>query len=493
MATQNRRTPQRKSASTRTRNRRNTKSRRRKVLKFPRQLIHWNIGTVTFGIIFIYLMINVFLYMRSDTISTYQVTSDKMQKTITTTGVVLRTEKIITNKTDGYLSYYAPEGSRVAKKEYVYSVDESGEVYDYLSKLSTENNILDEDSYENLKEIISTFNNYYKDDSFYEVYDFKYNLNNAILSVTNDKTMKQLDDALKEAGISDSYSKVSSPKSGLVSYLMDGFETLTPETVTKQTFDQSSYKKEQLKTSNLVEAGSPVYKLITGDTWDIMIPVTAKEAALLKERSTVQVNFLKDDTTLPASVSLIENKDGTYARLHFTDYLIRYMDTRYLNVEVILSSISGLKVPNTALVKRELFRIPVSYLSAGSNSTDYQFTVRTSSSKNHTSVKQIPADLVMKDSKYCYVSTVPKDENSLTKGMILIQNNSKKTFKVSSTKEIQGVYCVNKGYAAFKMVNVLYSNEDYSIVEADTDTNALMIYDYIILNSKTIGENDKIY
>ena len=99
----------------------------------------------------------------------------------------------------------------------------------------------------------------------------------------------------------------------------------------------------------------------------------------------------------------------------------------------------------------------------------------------------------MKDSKYCYVSTVPKDENSLTKGMILIQNNSKKTFKVSSTKEIQGVYCVNKGYAAFKMVNVLYSNEDYSIVEADTDTNALMIYDYIILNSKTIGENDKIY
>ena len=43
------------------------------------------------------------------------------------------------------------------------------------------------------------------------------------------------------------------------------------------------------------------------------------------------------------------------------------------------------------------------------------------------------------------------------------------------------------------MVNVLYSNEDYSIVEADTDTNALMIYDYIILNSKTIGENDKIY
>lgn len=488
MATQNRKTPQKKRISQRTRN-----TRRKKVLKYPRHLISWNIGTVTFGIIFIYLMINVFLYMRSDTISTYQVTSDKMQKTISTTGVVLRTEKIVKTKKSGYLSYYASEGSRVAKKEYIYSIDESGEVYDYLSQLSEENNLLDDDSYENLKDVISTFNNYYNDNSFYEVYDFKYDLNNSILSATNDKTMSQLDNALKEAGISDTYQKVRSPKSGLVSYLMDGFESLTPEEVTKDTFDQSSYKKEQLKTSNLVEEGSAVYKLITGDTWDIVIPVTTKEAAILKEKSTVQVNFLKDDTTLTASVSLLENKDGTYARLHFTDYLIRYMDDRYLNVEVILSSVSGLKIPNTALVTRDLFRIPVAYLSAGSNSTDYQFTVRTSSGKNSTSVKQIPADLVMKDSKYCYVSTVPRDENSLTKGMILIQNNSKKTFKVSSTKEIQGVYCVNKGYAAFKMVNVLYSNEDYSIVEASTDTNALMIYDYIILNSNTIDENDKIY
>ena len=466
---------------------------RKKVSRFPKHFIHWNIGTVTFGIIFIYLIINVFLYMRSDTISTYSVTKDKMQKTISTTGVVIRNETILTNKIGGYLSYYAPEGSRISKKGYVYAIDESGEVHEYLSQTADENNLLDDDSYEDLKDTISTFNNYYDDNSFYDVYDFKYTLNNAVLSATNDSTISQLESALKEAGISDTYKKVKSPKSGLVSYLMDGFESLQPEDVTKKTFDQSSYKKEQLKTNAFVEADSPVYKLITGNTWDIVIPVTEKEAAILKEKSTVQVNFLKDDTTLTASVSLLDNKDGTYARLHFSDYLIRYMDDRYLNIEVILSSISGLKVPNTALVTRELFRIPVSYLSAGSNSTEYQFTIRTSSSKKSTSVKQVPADIVMKDSKYCYVSTVPLNEDSITKGMILIQNNSKKTFKVSATTEIQGVYCVNKGYAAFKRVNVLYSNEDFSIVEESTETNALMMYDYIILNSKTINENDKIY
>ena len=472
---------------------RQNRNRRKKVLKYRRSWIHWNIGTVTFGIIFIYLLINVFLYLQNETLSTYEVTKDKMQNTITTTGIVLRNESVQKTKTSGYLNYYAQEGSRIAKKGSVYSIDESGQVSDYLSQIVIEENVFDDDNYEDLKETISVFNNYYSNDTFYEVYDFKYTLNNAILSATTDTTMKKLEQKLKEAGITDSYQKIKSPKSGLVSYLMDGFESLKAENVTKKSFDQSNYKKEQLKTSNLVESGSPVYKLITGDTWDIVIPVTEKEASALEDTKSVQVNFLKDDTTLTATVSLLENKDGTYARLHFTDYLIRYINDRYLSVEVILKSVSGLKIPNTALVERELFLIPVAYLSAGSNSTDYQFTVRTSNDKNSTSVKQVPADIVMKDDQYCYVSTVPRNDDSIQKGMILVQNNSKKTFKVSSTKSIQGVYCVNKGYAAFKMVNVLYSNEDYSIVEEMSDTNSLMLYDHIILNSKLINENDKIY
>ena len=42
-------------------------------------------------------------------------------------------------------------------------------------------------------------------------------------------------------------------------------------------------------------------------------------------------------------------------------------------------------------------------------------------------------------------------------------------------------------------MNVLYSNEDYSIVEDTQELNALAIYDHIVLNSNTIHENDKIY
>ena len=468
------------------------KRTRRKVVRY-RKRIHWNLGTVTFGIIFIYLVISFIIYLNTDTLSTYEVNRDSMQKTITTTGLVLRDETVVKAKSKGYLNYYAQEGERVKKKGYVYSLDETGKVQEYLSQTATEEGTFDSSSYTELKETISTFHNYYDDNTFYEVYDFKYDLNNAILEATNETTMNQLEKALKESGITDTYQKVRAPASGIVSFLQDGYEDLTADKVTKQSFDNSSYKKEQLKTSELVAKGDAVYKLIQGNEWDIVIPINEEQQKILKEKKTVPVNFLKDDVTLTASVSLLENKDGTYAQLHFSDYLVRYLSDRFLNIEVILESKSGLKVPNTALVTREMFRIPIGYLSTGSNSSEYQFNVRTLNSKGKATVRQVTAEIVMSDDKYCYVSTTPTSDDSLQKGTILVKNNSNKTFKVSATTDVEGIYCVNKGYAAFKMVNVIYSNEDYSIIEDSSDSNALMIYDHIVLNSNTIQENEKIY
>ena len=91
------------------------KRKKRKVIRFRPfktrfKKKHWNLGTVTFGIIFIYLMVNFIMYLNEDTLSTYEVTKNSMEKTITTKGLVLRDETIIKNKADGYLNYYAQEG-----------------------------------------------------------------------------------------------------------------------------------------------------------------------------------------------------------------------------------------------------------------------------------------------------------------------------------------------------------------------------------------------
>lgn len=454
---------------------------------------NWNIGNITFVIILFYCLINIFLYFQRETLSIYEVKENKIQKTITTTGIALRSEQIIKSKSSGYLCYYAKEGSRIGKRAYVYSIDETGDVKEYLAQAEKESMNINSDTYENIHEVISSFHNYYNNNNFYEVYDFKYDLNNAISEVTNEEMMTKLESILKTAGIGNSYQKVVSPKSGFVSYIMDGYESLKVNQISKHSFEQSSYVKKPLKTIESISANTPVYKLTTGDEWDIVIPITEDQKKILETKNTVPITFLKDDTTLNATVSILNNKDGDYAQFHFSDYMIRYINDRFLNIEVILQSVSGLKIPNSSLVTREMFRIPSSYLSKGSDSSDYYFNVKKLNDKGKTIVKQIPADIIMQDKQYCYVSTIPLNNQSLQKGMILIKNNSKKTFKVSETKEIQGVYCVNKGYAAFKVVNVLYTSGDYSIVEENSDGNMLTIYDHIVLNSHTIDENQKIY
>ena len=58
-------------------------------------------------------------------------------------------------------------------------------------------------------------------------------------------------------------------------------------------------------------------------------------------------------------------------------------------------------------------------------------------------------------------------------------------------KGIQGVYNINKGYAVFKQINILYQNEDYAIISTGT-TYGLSLYDHIVLQGDLVKENQII-
>ena len=54
------------------------------------------------------------------------------------------------------------------------------------------------------------------------------------------------------------------------------------------------------------------------------------------------------------------------------------------------------------------------------------------------------------------------------------------------------VYNINKGYADFKEIIILYQNDEYSIVESNT-RYGLNCYDYIALDASTVVDNQFIY
>ena len=63
---------------------------------------------------------------------------------------------------------------------------------------------------------------------------------------------------------------------------------------------------------------------------------------------------------------------------------------------------------------------------------------------------------------------------------------------ISKTGTLVGVYNINKGYAEFREVNILYQNDKYSIVKPNT-TYGLSTYDYIVLDAAAVNENDLVY
>ena len=65
-------------------------------------------------------------------------------------------------------------------------------------------------------------------------------------------------------------------------------------------------------------------------------------------------------------------------------------------------------------------------------------------------------------------------------------------FIVGKMGSLIGVYNINKGYADFKRIEILYQNEEYSIVKSNT-MYGLTVYDYIVLDASTVSDDEILY
>jgi hypothetical protein len=85
------------------------------------------------------------------------------------------------------------------------------------------------------------------------------------------------------------------------------------------------------------------------------------------------------------------------------------------------------------------------------------------------------------------------DSEDVSTGDQLIKANSNERYEVGNDiAELQGVYNVNKGYAVFKQIEILYQNEDYCVINTGTQYG-VSLYDHIVLQGNLVNENDLIY
>ena len=156
-------------------------------------------------------------------------------------------------------------------------------------------------------------------------------------------------------------------------------------------------------------------------------------------------------------------------------------------MELLLSETDGLKIPSSSLVTKKVYKIPQKYLTRGSNSSSSsQVNVMTTNKKGVKVLTQVPVTVYRTEDIYVLIST-----DGLKDGDIISNLDMTETYTLRQTKDIQGVFMVNRGYAVFKPVVILERNEDYCIVSAEE--SKLELYDRVILNSDTIKENQVIY
>ncbi len=458
---------------------------RNKVARF-RKRKNINIGVIVFLIIFVYVFICVYMYFTKDHLSIYEVKQGVTSDDNIFTGLVIRDEQVIYSNTAGYVNYYHKDGDRIAKNSIVYSIDESKYTYDQISnsegleKLTTDN-------IKELKKEIYTFQKAYNDNDFSRVYDYKYNLENIIMEIANNNMLSNLQDVLKTNGTSSTFKVIKSKDSGIITYSVDGLEGVTPEMVTKDDFDLNEYKKTQLRTMDIVESNSPIYKIVKSENWNMILPLNESQYAKLLKKESVRITIKEDGLTTDASVSVFKKGKLYFATLSLDKYMINYLNDRYLTIELAINSAEGLKIPVSSIVSKEFYMIPLNYFSVGGDSNSTGLNMVTYTKNGDVDYTFIPVDIYYSDETHGYV-----DARLFESGTFIHSEESGERYQVIKTKSFDGVFNVNKGYAIFRRIEVLYENEEYCIVKDDTKYG-LSVYDHIALDGKTAVEQAIIY
>lgn len=455
-----------------------------KIVKY-RKPLNLNIGMVIFAAMLVYIIICIFGFFSEKHIVPYEVKEGSLSANNVYQGIALRNEEIITADQAGYINYYAREGERVGVGNLVYTLDESGKLADYIDSENSGNNNLTSKDLAELKSEILGFVAGFDPHNFSEVYDFKYNVKGTVLKLSNVNILENID-RINAAGISDLVSFCRAPDTGIVIYSVDGYEELKFEEFTSELFNTKEYEKKQLISNDLIANGDPVYKLSKDEDWSLIIKVDEKKADELEELKYVNVKFLKNQDTSWGQVSRYTNPEGdTFVRLTFTNSMVTFCTDRFIDVELITEEKKGLKIPQSSIIQKEFFIVPKEYVTQGGKYGRDGVMRETYTEDGKATTEFIETTIYNATETEYYI-----DDSQLRSGDYIIKPESTEKTAVSRKGTLVGVYNINKGYADFKQIDVLYENEEYAIVKSNTQYG-LSVYDYIALDATSV-EDDEI-
>lgn len=460
-----------------------------KVIKMKRKY-SYTLGFFLFAFA-IYILALFFQSFHKEHVSVYEVNQKQIAENENLRGIILRKETLIKAEDSGYINYYIGEGAKLAKTSTVYSISKNESLTETVASVDMEHITLSEEDTRNIRSNISSFRDEFQLSDYRAISNLKYNIENSILELSDVDLSQNLKQVKKISGEEDDFLLVRAQKTGIISFSSDGLEELSIDVLDQNNFKEMKDNFKKLRSNKKINKGSAVYRVVTDENWSIVVSLNQTQYKKLVKMDTVNIKIKKDGLVTTPRVQTFTTKGQYYARLVFNKYMVRYLNDRYLDIEIQFTNADGLKIPKSCIIKKQCYPIPKGYIVTGSGKTKQTGIAIVEYSEDGTpEATFIPADIYYVDEKdNSYI-----DGELIKPGTMLIDRTdiSGRQMQVPKKVEINGVYNCNQGYCQFRYVNILYENLEYAIVESN-NSYSLSNYDHIVLNPEIIKENDIIY
>jgi hypothetical protein len=426
-------------------------------------------------IILIYIAA-MFIRFLTQTSITYTVAREGvMEEGFTVQAVLTREEVCLTASEAGVIQYYYAGGKKLARATQVGVMMNSyygdlldqklKEVYAQLEEIEdTENAAAFDEVQSNIDDTIAQYLRSRTPDDYSSVYELKSEMETYVerrqqlYAISSNQKVLSL---LEEKGVYLSEKETEETnlwlsQGGILEYSYDGYEGWTSSQIGSDFIDtytgQYTYLNTQLQQR---EKGDVLYRLITSETWNLTAFLTEAQAESLSDRTTVTFRYNDEEEMKGTIVSLTKENETTYKLvLELTSRMQEHDDERIAQLTFIENSISGIKLSNECLTEQSYYRVPKSYLLTSGSSEGVMR--RTNSSESFVAVS-----VVWRDEEWVYFRIT----EDLQVGDRLLEQGTSETITLGDPCALSGVYVVNGSSEVFTIVDVLYQDQGYSIVD----------------------------
>lgn len=320
--------------------------------------------------VFLVYCIYVLIKLLINPTDTFIVEQGKIYKEESSTGYILRDEKVIENsQVAGKIIQLKSEGKKVANGEaiYRYSLGNENEINDKIKQLDVqiqealqnESTLFSTDIKLLENQIETKLGNVYESTDVHEIQQYKKEINNAITKkakIAGDLTptgsyVKQLiqQRTAYENQLNSNSKYVYATDSGIISYRIDNLENVL--TVGDFTYLNKNFLNSlNLKTSQIIASNGANAKIINNFKCYITCLSKTNEALNSKVGDKLKIR-LPTSEEIPAEIVYKSNESDNEALLVFeiSQSVEKLTNHRKITFDIIWWSDSGMKIPNSAL------------------------------------------------------------------------------------------------------------------------------------------------